>query len=397
MKILLINSVLGYGSTGRIVKDLHDVLLSENHQPLVAFGRGQGIDGYHQYKIGNLIDQGHHLLSTRLFDDHGLKSKHATNKLIQEIKDFKPDLIHLHNIHGYYVNYPILMKSIKELQIPVVWTLHDCWSFTGHCAYFDFVGCERWKEGCFDCPQKNAYPESMGWDRSKRNYQLKKDLFNPIEATIVSPSQWLTNLVNQSFLNHPAITIPNGIDLEIFKYSPDKTFDLPDDKTIILGVASVWEPRKGLNFFEELIPVLPHDYHVVIVGVSEAQKASLTHPNTTLISRTDNVQQLVELYSRADVLLNPTLEDNFPTVNLEAQACGLPIITFDTGGSPETITQETGLIVDKDIKSILEGLQTLKQSHREDQRRACVNHAKTFDKNKRYQQYIELYERVVKP
>ncbi len=396
MKALLINSVLGYGSTGRIVKDLHDCLLDQGHQPLVAFGRGKGLEGYQQLKIGNLVDQAMHLASSRLFDDHGLKSKLVTKRFIKEIEAFNPDLIHLHNIHGYFLNYPVLMEYIRDKKLPVVWTLHDCWSFTGHCAYFDFVGCDKWKELCFDCPQKNAYPESIGWDKSSRNYKLKKEYFNAIGAIMVSPSQWLTDLVKQSFLNQRAITIPNGIDLEVFRYNPEAKLNFPKDKKIILGVASVWEPRKGLSFFEELQHQLPDQYHLALVGVSDKEKALFTNSKVTLISRTSNVQELVDIYSSADVLLNPTLEDNFPTVNLEAQACGLPVITFDTGGSPETITKATGLVVEKSIDAILQGLFELSLLSREDLRKHCIKHAKNYDKAYRYQQYIELYEEIIK-
>ncbi|HHX07798.1 MAG TPA: glycosyltransferase, partial [Erysipelothrix sp.] len=217
MKILLVNSVIGFGSTGRIVKDLHEVLMDFGHEPLVAFGRGKPLDEYHQYKIGSLVDQGLHLVSSRLFDDHGLRSKLSTKAFVKQVEAFQPDVVHVHNIHGYYLNYPELVKGLKQLAVPVVWTLHDCWSFTGHCAYFDFVGCDRWKTECFDCPQKNAYPESLGWDRSTRNFNLKKEVFNQLpQAVMVSPSNWLTDLVKQSFLTHEALTIPNGIDLEVF-------------------------------------------------------------------------------------------------------------------------------------------------------------------------------------
>ena len=399
MKILLVNSVIGFGSTGRIVKDLHEVLMDFGHEPLVAFGRGKPLDGYHQYKIGSLVDQGLHLASSRLFDDHGLRSKLSTKAFVKQVEAFQPDVVHLHNIHGYYLNYPELVKGLKQLAVPVVWTLHDCWSFTGHCAYFDFVGCDRWKTECFDCPQKNAYPESLGWDRSTRNFNLKKEVFNQLpQAVMVSPSNWLTDLVKQSFLTHEALTIPNGIDLEVFKQKAvtENLYNLPMDKKLILGIASKWEPRKGLSYFVELQHQIPEGYHLVLVGLDKQQESLFTSKQVTLIPRTNNVQELVDLYNRAFVLFNPTLEDNFPTVNLEAQACGCPVITFDTGGSPETISERTGRVINKSIDAFLQTLFELDLEPQEALRALCRQHALNFDKQARYLDYLNLYEKMMK-
>lgn len=393
MKILQINSVCGVGSTGRIATDLYKVLEEQGHECKIAYGRGVAPEGIDSIKIGSNLDNYTHVFKTRVFDKHGFGSVNATKKFIEEVKEYDPDVIHLHNIHGYYINIEILFNYLKESNKPVVWTLHDCWAFTGHCAYFDYVGCDKWKGGCNKCPQKQGYPTSNILDNSKYNYEKKKELFTSVKnMTIVTPSKWLANLVKKSFLDkYPVEVINNGIDLNIFKPTESdfrEKYNL-QEKFIILGVASVWEERKGLKYFVELSEKLSDEYKIVVVGVTEKQKKEL--PNNILaITRTNNIKELAQIYTVADVFVNPTLEDNFPTTNLESLACGTPVITFNTGGSHECINNETGYIVSKDnIEEIKFYLSRIKDIYSN----KCIERAKLYDKKSRYNDYINLYMR----
>ena len=393
MKILQINSVCGVGSTGRIATDLYKVLEEQGHECKIAYGRGVAPEGIDSIKIGSNLDNYTHVFKTRVFDKHGFGSVNATKKFIEEVKEYNPDIIHLHNIHGYYINIEILFNYLKEANKPVIWTLHDCWAFTGHCAYFDYVGCDKWKNGCNKCPQKEGYPTSKVFDNSKLNYEKKRELFTSIKnMTIVTPSKWLANLVKESFLGkYPVEIINNGIDLEVFKPTESdfrERYNL-QDKFIILGVASVWEERKGLKYFIELSKELSADYKVVVVGVTEKQKKEL--PNNILaITRTNNVKELAEIYTAVDVFVNPTLEDNFPTTNLEALACGTPVITFNTGGSVESIDNKNGIVVyEKDLNALKKAILKINNN--------ILNYeikSEIYNKFDRYKDYIELYHKL---
>lgn len=365
MKVLQINSVCGRGSTGRIVLDIHNELMMQGHRSFVAYGREPAIGCNGVIRIGSKYDVYLHVLRTRIFDEHGFGSRKATAKFIKKIDEIKPDIIHLHNIHGYYLNIEVLFNYFKEVQVPMVWTLHDCWSFTGHCAYFDYVGCSRWREGCFRCPQKSRYPSSWFFDKSLVNWKKKKELFAGFKnMTLVTPSRWLAELVKQSFLkDYHVVVIPNGIDTSVFKPTPSdfrKRYGL-ENKFIILGVANVWEERKGLKYFLELSKMLDDDEVIVLVGLNEKQKKSLPK-NIIGISRTTSVKELAGIYTAADVFVNPTLEDNYPTVNLEAQACGTYVITFASGGAPETIVGAGTVINDKTSEKIRETLYDVRKS-----------------------------------
>ena len=396
MRILQINSVCGVGSTGRIATDLYNVLENQGHECKIAYGRGNAPEGINSIKIGFAFDNYYHVFKTRVFDKHGFGSVNATKKFIEEVKKYDPDIIHLHNIHGYYINIEILFNYLKEANKPVIWTLHDCWPFTGHCSYFDYVACEKWKYGCSNCEQKGQYPSSKLRDNSEWNYENKKRLFTSVKnMTIITPSKWLSNLVKKSFLGkYPVEVINNGIDLDVFKPTESdfrKKYNL-SDKFIILGVASVWGERKGLKYFIELSEKLSDEYKIVIVGVDEKQKKSIPK-DIISICRTNNAKELAEIYTSADVFVNPTLEDNFPTTNLEALACGTPVITFNTGGSIECINKNTGKIVEKDdINGLVKAIKNLKVDRLE-----CINKARLFfNKNKKFEEYISLYGGVIR-
>lgn len=357
MKVLQINSVCGVGSTGRIATDLYKILEEQGHECVIAYGRGTAPEGIKTIKIGTNFDNYMHVAKTRLLDKHGFGSTRATKEFIKKVEEYDPDVIHLHNIHGYYINIEILFDYLKRVNKKVVWTLHDCWTFTGHCAYFDYVGCSKWKIGCKKCPQKKQYPNSIFIDSSESNFERKKEVFTGVkDLTIVTPSKWLAGLVKESYLaEYKVEVINNGINLDVFKPTESdfrKRYGL-EDKFIVLGVASVWDRRKGLKYLVEISEELDNSYKVVVVGVTERQRKRLPK-NIIGITNTTNVQELVKIYSAADIFVNPTLEDNYPTTNIEAMACGTPIITFKTGGSDECCNYGVGYSVDKeDINKVI--------------------------------------------
>lgn len=398
MKVLQINSVCGYGSTGRIVISLYNEVVNSGSECLIAYGRKEEPQGYNTYKIGNKLDNCMHVFKTRVFDKHGLGSRKPTLKLIEKIKQYNPDIIHLHNIHGYYLNILVLFDFFKEYGKPIVWTLHDCWAFTGHCSHFTKAKCDKWKINCKNCVEKKSYPKSMILDNSENNYIIKKNLFRNLQQlTLITPSQWLANLLRESFLKEYDIqVINNGINLEVFKFNENnfKITNNIEDKYMILGVASQWNERKGLLYFEYINRKLDNRFKIVLVGLTEEQKNNL--PEGIIgITRTNNVQELVEIYSAADVFVNPTLEDNFPTTNLEAMACGTPVITFDTGGSGESITPLTGFVVGYgDIESIISILDSLE--FKKIKSKDCEERAKLYSDKLKFKDYIKLYDDLLK-
>lgn len=408
MRILQINTVCNTGSVGRIVVDLYQVSQKEGHAPYVAYGRGNAPAGVTGYKIGSKADFYRHVLKNFFRGESGFGSVEKTEHFLQWVDQIKPDLIHLHNLHGFYLNVELLFAFLKERKIPVVWTLHDNWPFTGHCAYFDYAGCEKWKTGCENCPiHRSAYPYAIFKDNSREAYERKRQSFTGVEnLTIVTPSSWLKELVSESFLkDYPVKVIPNGIDLDKFCIMQQI-----ERKKVVLGVANIWEPRKGLAFFEKLAGRLPEGYCIKLVGVSRAQKKKLLKkfPNGELlpITRTDSIDELAALYNEAVVYVNATLEDNFPTTNLEALACGTPVVTFKTGGSPEALNPSCGKIVkkgdfDKLLSAVWEVISVVEKQKEKDggtgylfSEKACRARACTFQKEERYGEYLKLYEAV---
>lgn len=365
MKVLMINVVCGIRSTGRICTDLATALEAQGHEVKIAYGREHVPEQFQKYavRIGNDLDVKLHGVKARLFDAAGFGSKAATKRFIEWVKEYDPDVIHLHNIHGYYINIEVLFDYLKTCGKKIIWTLHDCWAFTGHAAYCEAAGCKRWKTGCDQCPKKNDYPKSL-LDRSIYNWKHKNEIFSDVpHLQIVTPSKWLAGLVTKSFLSqYPVTVIYNGIDTDLFKPAGSDLRERLDlgAKKVILGVAAIWDERKGLNDFLELSKKLDSaEYQIILVGLSKEQVEAL--PDEIIgITRTDSVQQLVQLYSLADVFVNPTYEDNYPTTNLEAIACGTPVITYDTGGSPESARMYGAVVEKGEIDGLLKEIDEYK-------------------------------------
>ena len=335
------------------------------------------------------------LLEARLFDNDGLANRIATRCLVKKIKKIKPDIIHLHNLHGYYINYKILFDYLNSTSIPVVWTLHDCWSFTGHCGHFVGANCEKWKMQCSKCPLKKGYPASLWFDQSARNYNLKKQLFAANKNLhIVAVSKWIAGFVQQSYLKDADVrVINNGIDVNTFRPIVIEK----KAKYHILGVSSVWNKSKGLYDFYRLREALDANrYDITLVGLREDQVKAL--PNGIKgITHTNSVDELVRCYATSDVFVNPTYADTFPTTNLEALACGTPVITFRTGGSPESVNSDTGMVVEQgNIQELCQAIYSIQSKGKQYYTSACRHRAETcYNKIDRYQEYLELYNLLI--
>lgn len=335
MKYLFINVTAGYGSTGRIAADACRELTAQGHTCVLAYGRHKAnCDDLTTVRIGSDVDHCLHGLRARLLDDSGFGSRSATGAFLKWVRSYDPDVIWLHNLNGYYVHVGELFQYLRTCGKEIFWTLHDCWAFTGHCVYFDYVQCGKWKTECSHCPQKGTYPASLLADNSRKNYEKKRALFTGIpNLTLTVPSHWLERRVKQSFLKeYPVKVIYNTVDREIFKPTQGdfrKKHHLEDYK-IVLGVASVWEERKGLKDFIRLSRLLDERYRIVLIGLNDKQLAAL--PESILgLPRTDNVQQLVQAYSEADVFVCPSTEETFGMTVLEACCCGTrPVVYRDT-------------------------------------------------------------------
>ena len=397
MKVLQINSTLNWGSTGRIAEDIGEQLKKDGNISYIAYGRYFNISHSNIFSLATKWGFLKHVFVSRLLDMHGLCSQKATYKLINYIDEIHPDIIHLHNIHGYYLNYRILFDYLSKKNIPIVWTLHDCWAFTGHCAHYMHCGCTKWKTLCYSCPLKTSYPASYLLDRSKHNYLLKKNCFTSVHNMVIVPvSNWLANDISQSFLkDYKTHVLYNGIDTNVFipTFSDKKSFK---DKFIILGVASVWTKRKGLNDFVKMRKILSEDYLILLIGLNKKQCKSLPK-GIVGIERTNNVRELAEYYSMAGAFFNPTWEDNFPTTNLEALACGTPVITYRTGGSPEAVSPDTGFVVEQgDLNGAIAAIQTIKSKGKSFYSHNCRERAvQKFNKFDRYKEYIYLYKKML--
>lgn len=405
-KLLQINPVIRNNtSTGRIMQEIGDVAMANGWESYIAYSKGR--DGIRPctsklLPVGNKLSVAIHGLWTRLTDRHGLASNSATRKFIKDIKRLQPDIIHIHNIHGYFLNYKILFDHLKQADIPVVWTVHDCWLYTGHCYYYSSARCYRWKTGCGQCPQRGLFPTSWFIDNSARNFNDKALAFNSIKdkLIIVPVSKWIRGEMSHSFLKDCNFqVIHNGIDLNVFDVQPDdkavrEKYNL-GDKKIILGLASIWSKEKGWDDFMAMSKMLDEDEVIVMVGVNDEQLKKLP-ANIVGIRRTENVRQLAELYSAATAFVNPTWQDNYPTVNLEAIACGTPVVTYRTGGSIEAVTEETGFVVEQgDVEGLLAAVREIVSKGKEQYTAKCRAHAlKNFRKEERYADYLKLYENI---
>lgn len=397
MKVVQINAVYGKGSTGKICMSISNILSAKSHNNWMLCSSAIGEDpnvitcatkGYTKIQAG----------LSRLLGNYGFNSVWETKRIISELERIQPDIVHLHNIHGHDCHLGMLFAYFKKQKTKLVWTFHDCWAFTGYCTHFTFVQCDKWKTGCDDCPQRTNY--SLLFDRSSELYQRKKELFSGLNLTIVTPSQWLADLVKQSFLKaYPVKVIHNGIDLSVFRPTPSdfrRKYRIPEEKKLLLGVAFDWGIRKGLDVFVELAKRLdPETYQIVLVGTNDEIDKQLPD-NILSIHRTENPQELAEIYTAADLFVNPTREEVFGLVNAESLACGTPVVTFQTGGSPECIDETCGSAVacddidalTREIISIFSADLFPKEN--------CIWCAKRFDANARFGEYLLLYESVNK-
>lgn len=356
MKYLFINSVAGFGSTGRIAAEKCRELMGQGHECVLAFGRNKAnCDDIPTVQIGTSLDFKLHGVRNRLLDDHGFGSRSATRRFLQWVKEYDPDVIWLHNIHGYYIHIGLLFEYLRTCGKKILWTLHDCWAFTGHCAYFDFAGCDKWMTGCHDCPQKGSYPASVGLDNSRSNYERKKRLFTGIpDLTLTVPSHWLESRVKKSFLKeYPVDVVYNTINRDIFKPTPSD-FRIRhglENKKILLGVASVWDERKGLKDFISLSQMLDARYQIVLIGLTPAQIEAL--PQTILgLPRTNSMRELAESYTAADVFINPSAEETFGMTAMEARCCGTEAIVYQDTACEEIVNQFGGIAVPKGVQHI---------------------------------------------
>lgn len=398
MRIVQINGG-AKGSTGKIMMGIAEVARAQGHEvmcasPITTTNRDAGEDcGY--YRIGTFNSRRVNVVLARITGFNGCFAWFETYKLLKKIDEFKPDIIHLHNLHDSYINLPMLFSYIKKHNVPTVWTLHDCWAFTGQCPYFTIVKCDKWKAGCYGCPQYKAYPSSL-YDNTKRMWQLKKKWFTGVKnMTIVTPSEWLAGLAKESYLKeYPIQVINNGIDLDVFKPTHSnfrEQYGIPGDKYIVLGVSFAWGYRKGLDCFVEMAEKLGERYQIVLVGTDDEIDKNLPQ-RIISIHRTQNQKELAEIYSAADVFAMPTREENYPTVNMEAIACGTPVVTFDTGGSPEMLDEKVDRVVPVDdvnimmseIRKICENMRLSSEAFR--------SKAKEYIMEDRFLEYMDLYK-----
>ncbi len=384
MRILQINAV-PYGSTGGLMFALAEALEQEGHAVLCTAGfTWKGSQRENFFLTSTLPEKTLHILLAKLTGRMGCFSILATLRLLRKMEEFRPDVVHLHNLHGWFVNLPLLTGYLRRREIPVVWTLHDCWAFTGHCPHFDALGCEKWKTECHSCPQFRAYPGTF-FDCSRAMYRAKKRWFSHWPGlTLVTPSAWLKGKVEESFLRGtPVQVIPNGVDGDVFC-----PVAMPSgEKHRILGVAYHWNEKKGLDAFVRLAVLLGDAYEITLVGEADGQLP----PNIRTLGPVESREELAKLYAGADVFVNPTLEDNFPTVNLEALACGTPVITYATGGSPEMLDESCGNVVPKgDVDALAAEIRRV-CGERPYTKEDCRRRSREFTPEMMVQKYMELY------
>lgn len=399
-KLLQINATLNSGSTGKIAEQIAITASKHGWNCVLAHGgRYVGKSRFDSIQVSSKYDNYIHAFEGEFLGLHGLGSTLSTKRFVEKIKELNPDIIHLHNIHGYYLNYKVLFEYLASSNVPVVWTLHDCWSFTGHCTHFDNAGCEKWMTECCKCPLQMTQYKSRLIDRSRENFLLKKNLYSQLpNLTIVPVSHWLSRLVSLSILKQfPNSVIQNGIDIKVFRPTVNNVrarLGIPKEKLLLLGVLGSGFGEKGKKEFIEL--ARKNDIQVLLVGLKGDDYKGL--PDSIIkLGRTANQTELAEYYTAADVLLNPTYNDTFPTINIESLACGTPVVTYKTGGSPEILDENTGIVVNKgDMNGLLKALESIKNNGKISYSQSCRERAvKLFDKNDRYEDYVKLYEEIL--
>lgn len=400
--LLQINTSLNCNSTGKIAEQLGTLAKKQGWDCYVAHGpRFKKESALKSYEVEDTFGEKIHWAKSLLFDAHGLSSTKATEKFVTWIDSIRPDIIHLHNIHGYYLNYKVLVEYLVQKNVPVVWTFHDCWPITGHCGYFSLEGCEKWRTGCGKCPLRwKEYPKSIFVDRSAKNYQLKKSLFCSLKnLNIISVSKWMDCIVGESFLgSQKHLHIYNGIDVDIFKPTNSdlrQKYNLRNKK-ILLGVASIWTTRKALADYIELSKLLPQNYQVVLMGPTREQAKAIPD-NIIVINRTNNQKELVQWYTEATILLNLSYEETFGLTTVEGFACGTPSVVYNKTASPELITPETGFVVEAgDYNSLLNAIKNICSNGKDFYSAACRQRAvEHFNKDDRFQDYINLYNELL--
>ena len=390
MKIVQINTTCGAGSTGKIAVAISQLLTQNNVDNYVLYSHGQS-----EYPLGIKYAKDAECklqaLRSRITGEYGFGAQEITKKLIAELEKLQPEIVHLHNIHTHDCNLEMLFSYFKEKQTKLFWTFHDCWAFTGYCPYYDLVECNKWQTECGDCPQKKLYT----WfkDKSAELFARKKALFTGLDLTIVTPSKWLADEVKKSFLkDYPVRVINNGIALDVFRPTQSDFREKQglEGKKVLLGVAFEWEKRKGLDVFLSLAERLPDEYRIVLVGTNDSIDKQLPK-NILSIHKTQNQTQLAEIYTAADVFVNATREENFPTVNIEALACGTPVLTFATGGSGEIPDENSGKVVAKnDVAALYEEIVRI-CTEKPYSVGACTRRAQDFEQNARFEEYLGLY------
>lgn len=399
--LLQINVAAIKASNGAIARDIGTMALSRGWKSYIAYGRFALPSDSELIRVGNNLDIKIHGLLTRLFDIHGLGSNIVTHRFIREIKKIKPDIVHLHNIHGYYLNYKILFDYLNKNNIPVVWTFHDCWPFTGHCGYFELYNCDKWKTQCFDCPAVRAYPKSLFFDRSRQNYLLKKRLFTAHNTLyITTVSKWLKGLVEKSFFSSSPVTVVyDGIDTDAFCYRESdlrKQYGL-ENKFILIAAAANWTSAKGWNDYIKLSTILPDDCRIFLIGVKDEQKVQLPSQIVS-VGRINGKEKLAEYFSMADVLLNLSYQETFGMTTAEAMSCGTPGISYNKTACPELISPETGIVVEAgDMNQVLSAINEIKKNGKSFYSDACRKRVlDNFDIKKVNMAYFDIYEQILK-
>jgi len=406
MKKLLQINVCSNLSTGRIAEDIASVAKQDGWDCYLAYGRGTEPKENKGLRIGSQFDLYEHVLESRLLDWHGRGSRRATKAFLKQVEQLQPDVIHLHNIDGYYLNLQQLFDFLGRKQIPVVWTVHSCWPFTGHCAHFAPAHCEKWKTQCHDCPLVQTYPKSWWADRSRKNYAEKKRLFNqPAQMLLTPVSKWLCGLLKESFLQkYPTEVIYNGVDLNTFSPKPQsetaalrQRYSL-QDQFVLLGVASTWTEQKGLSHYVELSKRLPAGMRMVLIGLNDKQIEAMP-ANVLGLRRTSSIDELVAFYSAADVVLNLSEAETFGLTTAEGMACGTPSVVFNTTASPELITPATGAVAPMgDLAAVMQAVEQIRANGKAAYSTACRQRAvEHFDKTKNFQRYVEIYNELRTP